>query len=241
MKTLIDLTQHLQSRGIGFSIKTFEGSDIVVSRNFLMSWFLAKETFSHVLLLDSDMSFESALVFRLLDFGQPFTCAPYPQRSLNLGRFRSAVEEAMIQDADRPADTLDLLSSVLRYNVQKSLHGTVPWQARRRAGFRTVPAAGTGLMLLTREVPERMAGSGVARRLELHDKLPLYKGARFHDFFSHKINDDGTFMYGEDQSFCLRWVEDCGGEIWLDETAVVTHHGGFMFRGEYSKSDEFSG
>ncbi len=237
MVTLIDLTQNISARGIRFSIKTFEGSDIVMSRNFLMSWFLAQETYSHILFLDADMSFASDVVFRLLDFAEPFTAAPYPQRKLNLDRFRQAVGQPAPGLPGDKVDTKDLLASALTYNVQKAQHQGEAWHEKRRSGFRTVPGVGTGLMLLAREVPETMVETGVARKLPGHNGLPLYAGARFHDFFSHLTNSAGDVMFGEDQSFCHRWVDGCGGDIWIDESAVVSHHGRFTFRGDFAKSD----
>ncbi|MEC7763683.1 MAG: hypothetical protein VX874_17395 [Pseudomonadota bacterium] len=237
MLTVIDLTQKLTGRKIPFSIKTFAGSDIVMSRNFLMSWFLANDPYSHILLLDADMSFASDVVLRLLDFDAPFTAAPYPQRYAKLERFRAEIEA---DDPDQRTQTRDIFASVLDYNVQKRLHPDEPWEAKRRDGFRTVAGVGTGLMLIAREVPTQMAERGIARRLARHDGQRRYAGARFHDFFSHLTDRDGTAMYGEDQSFCHRWINGCGGDVWIDETAVVTHHGRFPFRGDFGQARDYT-
>jgi hypothetical protein len=79
---ILGLTQELQRRGIPFALRTYEWSDLVISRNYLMSVFLAKKRFTHALLLDSDMSFEPDLFFKLLEFDEEFTVAPYPQRRM---------------------------------------------------------------------------------------------------------------------------------------------------------------
>ncbi len=81
--SLMGLTQALPRRGIPFALKTYEWSDLVISRNYLMSFFLAEKGFTHALLLDSDMSFHPQVFFDLLDFDADFTVAPYPQRQMN--------------------------------------------------------------------------------------------------------------------------------------------------------------
>lgn len=230
---LIGLTQHFRQNGIAFGIKTFEGSDIVMSRNALMSQFFTDTTYSHTLLIDGDMSFDPSVVLRLVAFGAPFTCAAYPQRHLSLEKFRQLVENDAAEAEHERTPTQDLLAKALTYNVQRRLNHADPWHAKHKDGFRTVPGAGTGLMLIDRSVPETMVARGVAPARPVHDKLPLYAGAKFHDFFSHLTDAKGSLIYGEDQSFCRRWIEGCGGDIWCDETAVIVHHGHFPFRGEF--------
>ena len=90
--SLLGLTQALPRRGIPFALKTWEWSDLVISRNYLMSYFLAQKQFTHALLLDSDMSYEARLFFDLLDFDADFTSAPYPQRQMRWQHFRSLIE-----------------------------------------------------------------------------------------------------------------------------------------------------
>ena len=51
-------------------------------------------------------------------------------------------------------------------------------------------------------------------------------------FFSHKLDEAGEFYYGEDQSFCHRWVVGCGGDIWVDSRAKIGHVGAFTFWGD---------
>ena len=230
--SLLGLTQALLKRGVPFALKTYEWSDLVISRNYLMSFFLAQKNFSHALLLDSDMSYQPQLFFDLLDFDADFTCAAYPQRQMRWQVFRNLIErEAAKPEAER-APTDRLLAESYRYNVSEVFDAGEPWPFESRDGFRKVPGAGTGFMLLRRAVPERMVDTKVA--------LPVpgfngsgYPGADFHDFFSHLRGRGGAVLHGEDTSFCRRWIEGCGGEIWCHETARITHHGNLAFMGNY--------
>lgn len=230
--SLLGLTQALTKTGITFALKTYEWSDIVISRNYLMSCFLADKKFSHALLLDSDISFHPRLFFELLAFDADFTCAPYPQRRMQWSRFRALIErEAAKPEADR-ASTATLLAESLRYNIAGTYDAGEPWPYEVRNGFRKVPGAGTGFMLIRRSVPERMVETGAAQPVPGFNG-PGYPGADFHDFFSHLRGRDGAVMHGEDSSFCRRWIEHCGGEIWCHETAKITHHGDLAFPGDY--------
>lgn len=231
--SLIGLTQALPKRGIAFALKTYEWSDLVISRNYLMSCFLADKKFTHALLLDSDMSFHPQLLFDLLAFDADFTVAPYPQRQMRWSTFRALVErEAQKPEADRAA-TDKLLAESYRYNVSETFEAGEDWPYEVRGGFRKVPGAGTGFMLIRRAVPERMVASGVAIPVPGFNG-PGYPGADFHDFFSHLRGRGGAVMHGEDTSFCRRWIDGCGGEIWCHETAKVTHHGGLAYPGDYA-------
>ena len=238
--SLLGLTQAFQRRGIVFALKTYEWSDLVISRNYLMSVFLASKEFSHALLLDSDMSYPVQLVFDLLDFDADFTCAAYPQRRMPWGAFRAAIEREATKPPGERADTGQLLAESLRYNVSEVFDRGIPWPLERRGGFRKVPGAGTGFMLLRRAVPERMAAEGVALPVPGFNG-PGYPGADFHDFFSHLRGRGGEIMHGEDTSFCRRWIEGCKGEIWCHETARITHHGNLAYPGDYARAPKPQG
>ncbi|KAF0113646.1 MAG: hypothetical protein FD150_1936 [Rhodobacteraceae bacterium] len=140
--SLIGLTQALPRRSIPFALKTYEWSDLVISRNYLMSFFLAEKTFTHALLLDSDMSFHPQVFFDLLDFDADFTVAPYPQRQMRWSTFRALIErEAQKPEADR-APTDRLLAESYRYNVAERFDAGAP--GRMRSGAISARSRGPG-------------------------------------------------------------------------------------------------
>jgi hypothetical protein len=231
--SLLGLTQALPKRGIAFALKTYEWSDIVISRNYLLSCFLTDTKFTHALLLDSDMSYHPQVFFDLLDFDADFTCAPYPQRRMRWSTFRTLIEREATKPPEERAPTDRLLAESLRYNVPDVFDAGVPWPHEVRGGFRKVPGAGTGFMLIRRSVPERMVETGAAQPVPGFNGSG-YPGADFHDFFSHLRGRGGEVMHGEDTSFCRRWIDGCGGEIWCHESAKITHHGELAYPGDYA-------
>ncbi|MEM9097377.1 MAG: hypothetical protein AAGC79_02550 [Pseudomonadota bacterium] len=233
VKSLITLTQALGERGHPFAFATYEFSDIVFSRNQLMSRFYSDERYQMLLFIDSDMEFAPEAFFRLLAFGEPVTAAAYPQKHPEWARLRALIEA----EAERPPDERmpleDLVARAWIYNHQIGGYDGQPWSPSRRGGFITVPSAGTGFMLIHRSVPERMVATGAAPRRRRHEVHQI-GDLRYHDFFSHRVSADDGFIFGEDQSFCHRWTEACDGEIWLDCESVITHWGQKSFPGRYA-------
>ena len=238
VKCLIGLTQGLARKGIAFGFETYEFSDIVFSRNQLMSIFQTRKQFTHMLMMDSDMAVEPDAIWRLLDFNVDFAATAYPQKHPRWNRLRELIEAEAALPADQKSPMGDLLSRTWIYNHQRADFGGGPWRAKRKGGFITVPATGTGLMLLSRRVPERMIEAGVAVRKPRLEQTPLHKGLEYRDYFSHLSSPDGGLMYGEDQSFCMRWTHHCGGEIWLDTEPVVNHFGTKNHVGRYASQVE---
>jgi len=235
VKAIILLTQDLARKGVPFDFTTYEFSDIVFSRNQLMSAFLTYDRYTHMLCMDSDMQATPDAIWRLIDFDVDFAAIAYPQKFANLERLRALIEMEMAKPPEARATMAELRSRAWIWNHQLRGFGGAAWRPKRRDGFITVPATGTGLILLKRAVPEAMTARGLAPRLERMESFDKHKGLRYHDFFSHLCSPDGQIMYGEDQSFCMRWTEGCGGDIWLDTESYVNHVGLAAHVGRYSE------
>lgn len=234
VKSLIGLTQALARRGVPFGLETYEFSDIVFSRNQLMCIFHTRERFTHMLFLDSDMAFQPDAIFRLIEFDVDFAVTAYPQKHPKWNAIRAAIEAEATKPEDQRASMEQILSASWTYNHQLADFGGTPWRSQSRGGFVTVPAAGTGMMLLSRAVPETMVAKGIVAAKPRMAQVPLHKDLKYHDYFSHLTSPDGGLMYGEDQSFCMRWTHMCGGDIWMDTESTITHHGAKSFTGRYS-------
>ncbi|MEM9140753.1 MAG: hypothetical protein AAGB15_13085 [Pseudomonadota bacterium] len=230
---LADLFLALGERGIEWGYRNLALSDIALSRNIFASHVIADNAFSHVLFIDADMGFQSASILGLLDYAKPVTALACPKRFVSWDRIRRivAAEEARPEDKRRP--TSALMDIALDYNVATTRFDGSPWQARRDGKFLSVPAVGTGVMLVHRDVFEIMLARDVARPRLGHQGLPLLDGAPYCDFFSPLEVPDGSMIESEDISFCQRWVEGCDGEIWVDIDSRVMHYGMRGHSGRY--------
>ena len=241
VKFLIGLTQGLAQKGIPFGFETYEFSDIVFSRNQLMCIFHTRTQFTHMLMIDSDMVVKPEAIYRLLEMDVEFAATAYPQKHPRWGRLRALIEAEAGLPNDQKSSIETLLSKTWVYNHQRADFGGGKWVPKERNGFITVPATGTGLMLLSRAVPDTMVAKGVVARKPRLENVPLHKGLIYHDYYSHLSSPDGGLMYGEDQSFCMRWTHHCGGDIWLDTQSQVTHYGVKAHTGRYADqmTDDF--
>ena len=239
--SIIGLTQSLQKRGIVFQVKTFEFSDLVVSRNYLASYFLSASSFTHALMLDSDLAFAPAQFFRLLEFDQDFAAGAYPDRRITSHVLSSALKSAAPDDIKDGPTTQRYLAGHMNYVLSTTDGKTPPFKAQNRDGFHSVTSVGAGFVLIKRAVVEGISDSGLARPLPRMGQLADFKDApRFSDFFSHLPTEDGQALLGEDQSFCKRWRAGCGGEIWVDLASSISHTGAYTHYGNYQEFIESS-
>ena len=101
-------------------------------------------------------------------------------------------------------------------------------------GFTRVRYAGTGFLMIRRQVFEKMCAHPAYAPLKFsrehsHDKLAGSPN-RFALFECMIDPATGTYL-SEDFAFCKRWT-DIGGEIWADLQSRLDHVGPSVFRGE---------
>ena len=70
--TLMAVTMGLQKRNVTYRYTNFDGSDIVMARNYLANAFLQDETASHILYVDSDMAVPQDTLSVLFDSDKEF-------------------------------------------------------------------------------------------------------------------------------------------------------------------------
>ena len=232
---LMDLVAAFGQRGIRWTYKQVALSDIALSRNIFASLVLADERYSHLLFIDSDMGFLPEAILGLLDFGHPVVACACPKRHVPWDKLRGIAEAEVgagrIGDARRP--TSELMDIALDYNVDLKRFDGSDWVAERQGNFIKVPAVGTGIMLIRRDALEQMASDNVAIPRPGFSGLPLLAAHPLIDFFSPIETPDRSLIESEDISFCKRWVEDCGGEVWVDVVNRIMHYGMRGHSGRY--------
>ncbi|MEM1299492.1 MAG: hypothetical protein AAGH68_09435 [Pseudomonadota bacterium] len=231
---LMALAGRLSAQGVGWGYQHLSLSDIALSRNIFASHVLASDRFTHLLFIDSDMGFHADTIVGLLELDRPVVACACPKRHLGWDTLRDGADsEADDRPKDQRRSTPDLIDTLLDYNVDTSRFDGSPWEAKREGRFLSVPAVGTGIMLIRRDVFETMRDRDVAPVRSGYKNLPLVGTAALHDFFGPIMIPDGSLTESEDISFCKRWVEDCGGEIWADIESRILHFGMRGHSGRY--------
>lgn len=229
---MMDLVAAFQRNGVDWQYQHLALSDIALSRNIFASVVLANPSITHLLFIDSDMGVLPETVLGLLAFDAPVVACACPKRHLSWDRLRKVAEGEAGRKGVRRS-TSELMDICLDYNVDLTRFDGSPWVAERRGNFLKVPAVGTGIMLIKREVFTRMAEAGIAVQRPGYSGLPLLGDAPLVDFFSPVETPDRSLIESEDISFCNRWVEDCGGEVWVDIVNRILHYGMRGHSGRY--------
>jgi hypothetical protein len=229
MLSIIQLLASTQSRpGVKFTPPYFtEGALIPHSRNALASMLLETADLTHLLFVDSDIGFEPAAVYQMLDFNKPVSACTYPKRALNQGRLHAAARD--IEDASlawRAAQNYVGFEDLI-----KTPHASGGMALEVKNGFVRTMRVGMGLTLIRRDALETLRAQFPHLNRPANDSYKIL-GVKTSVFqvFESEPDSDGIYV-GEDLAFCRRWTEGCGGEIWLNVDPVVTHSGPVEFSG----------
>jgi len=217
--SLLKLQKVFTHRGWNINYLLQAGDALVTrARQTIICHFLDNPRATHLLFIDADIGFEPEQVLRLLEFGADVTGAVYPAKQINWEMMPAAVQ----------AGRTPLESATLSYVVEREANDEMV----TRGGFVKSRYAGTGFLLIRRNVLEQM----IEHYPELHythehrGNDPL-KGSRWRSaLFNCMIDEKNGFYLSEDFSFCRRWT-DMGGEIWVDYTSRLDHVGLMVYRG----------
>ena len=228
-QSLFRLLPALHARGTRVEWFTARSSDIEFNRNYIATQFLEKyPTFTHLLFLDEDMEFSPKSIIQMLEFDKPLVGISYVRKKLDVERIiEFMVERGLKPTKENIAAAVSCCSDFTHdvdYTQFPAVDGKVKYSISATNGFIQVERMPTGLMLVKREVLDKMISAGAARSVR-------QTGMQVYDFFG-KIETDGR-KFSEDYSFCYRWKRQCHGEIWCKIDEYIGHQGEYLFKGRY--------
>lgn len=234
MRSYLALQETCRDRRIGLDLLMLAGDSLVTrARNRIVAQFLEMPRFTHLMFIDADIGYDPGQFLRLVERDTDIAAGIYPLKRIDWAKVR---ERALRGDTDLEAAALGYVLS-----GRTSAKGTM--RVASRAGFASVDYAGTGFMLIRRNVFETMA--------ERHPEIAfahthLTTGAApvpkmQHAFFDTSIDHEAGTYLSEDYTFCRRW-KAMGGEIWVDLKSRLTHYGSYAYRGDFStQADRIDG
>ncbi|MDR3419270.1 MAG: hypothetical protein P4L83_24085 [Nevskia sp.] len=227
LQSLLSLLDLTRAQGIELRPKILSQESLVTrARNTIVAEFLGREEFTHLLFIDADIGFPAQLVLRMLALDKPLTAAAYPMKDLDW----NSVQRSALRGAAAAALPQAALNFVLNLvDEDRQADGSVPVSD----GFVRVSKAGTGFMLIRRDVfppliqrfPELRYENDIAGY-----NNPQTKG-NFWAFFDTLLHPQTRRYLSEDYAFCHRWTQGCGGEIWMNIDTPLSHHGQYAFSG----------
>ena len=194
------------------------------ARNICVAQFLISDC-THLLFIDADIEFDTDVIRRLLNINKDVACACYPMKTIDWKNIKDVV--TMNQSVIAQMSEDDLQGYFMKYNVQYTKEKEYCRLVIN--GFMQVDYAATGFMLIKRPVFIKMRKNFPELQYKCFDVDPSLQ-SHLWAFFDTMIDED-KFYLSEDWTFCKRWREKCGGEVWMDLMSPLTHIGSYSFKG----------
>ncbi len=213
------LSKYFFKEKIDFDIFTIGQESLIPrARNFLASKMLEnKSNYTHLLFIDADIGFQIENILRLINFDKDIVCGTYPIKQFQWNKLLKKLSE-----------TKNINEEFLKNNSLKfAVDFEDPTNIKTINGFAKVRHGATGLMLIKRQVLEKLINEypDIEYKSE-HDESTMY------DFFQTGIIDVNKIQryISEDWYFCHLWTK-LGGEVWADLASPITHFGNHEFSG----------
>lgn len=185
------------------------------ARNGLVYEFLDVSDAEYLLFIDADIQFRAEDVLAMMSFDKELVCAPYPKKSISWPVIIKAIQVGI--------DDIPTLERLVGEYVFTTLE-----ERGKIDKIVKVAEAGTGLMLIKREVFTKMRDAYPENYYTSDASRDIGKGKAMHAYFRTSIVDNRYLS--EDYYFCHKWRE-IGGDVWLFPWAMTTHYGTYGFQG----------
>lgn len=207
----------------------FNESLIQRARNYCADEFLRSDC-THMIFIDADIGFNPVMLLQMVavQLSNPekyqIVAAPYPKKNINWTQVAEAVKTGVAN-----AQNLQALEYFGGDLVMNFIPGTTQFKIEEPV---SVLEAGTGFMLITREVFEKWAAAYPEMSYKPdHLGTKHFDGARnIHAFFHCDIDPKTGRYLSEDYYFCQKWI-DCGGTIHMCPWMELDHTGTYTFKG----------
>jgi len=211
---------------------------ITRARNYFMSLFISQPKYTHMIFIDSDITFDAQSILRMLKSNKKVVGGAYPKKAINWEKIKVMLESKQIEDSN--LKFLEHITNDYAINIISHVdEHTNSIQLPIENGFMKVAYLATGFIMIERSVI-----------LDMIIKFPDLKykndvGSYFHGFnddhfytlFDCWIDSKSKRYLSEDYAFCSRWLS-MGGEIWLDIFCNLNHTGSYDFKGSFFKQIE---
>jgi hypothetical protein len=222
--TLVKAVMAIRDAGWNVDFVTFDGSYVSIARNYFAHVLLGQPHFTHLLMIDSDMSVEGHTICRLLRCDKPVVAGAYSQRRMDLDVFAQVARDPHLA-------LTDLTALSMEYNIAPEPEpGTR--QIKITDGMCRVRHVALGCAAIRRDAFETLISAGIARARPNHFlQKSGFKGP-FYNFFGEITLENGDSL-SEDYSFCKRWLDLAGNEIWAVIDESIGHVGDMVFGAPY--------
>lgn len=227
-RSLVNFTSLCGSVGLKTSFMSIANESLVTrARNELAMAFLRDKSLTHLMFVDADIVFSPNSIINMLLKDVDIVAGAYPLKSIS---WEDVYEQ---KDNFKNIDELIKASTLYVINVDKPDEARIGQtkQVKVHGGLLPVHDAGTGFMLIKRNVFEKMINAYPEIVYYSDKDLSIPKEQRkMYAFFDTSIDEDGRYL-SEDYTFCRRW-QKLDGVVNLDTTVTLNHIGSYVFQGK---------
>ena len=223
-KACLEFQKECFVRKIPVMFQVMKSSLVTQGRQLCVSGFMESNC-SHMLFIDSDISFNFKMVERMINYDKDICLVPYPIKGLDFEKIKSRIKEG---------STLD--PRVLGNQYTMSVPD--PSNVRVDNGFIEVERGPAGCMLIKREVIEALIKEYPEFTINQHTLIDgkLVKRKHMYNFFDTYWNKEDKTYTGEDFYFC-KLAKHAGIKMYALVDEYISHHGEFSYTGRLI--DEF--
>jgi len=224
-QSLLELQKHCYKKGVKIQFNLMKSSLVTQGRNMCVAAFL-KSSCSHLLFIDSDISFNGGAAERLVACDKDVISIPYPLKDINWDKGFDRIQNEKIKSVK---DLRNKAFYRYPFKVENSD------QIRIQNGVIEVTHSPTGFMLIKREVFTKLIEAYPEFRID-QDQVINGKNERIPhmwNFFDTEFDKEKHTYLGEDFAFCKRW-KDIGGKCHAWIMDYITHVGEHQYTGRFA-------
>jgi hypothetical protein len=211
MKMLFENGYEIQYRDM------YNNSIITEARNLFTHMFLNSGC-EYLFFIDADQSFKPEDVLRMINEDKDIIGGVVPKKRINWNSIAQAHSYGISpQDLNKYSGEFNL---ALLENAGQPNDFSKPFE---------VLSIGTGMMIIKRDVFEKMKSSVKSYVYNGTGILGVNPGDRVYEFWNTGISENDMWM-GEDVNFCYIW-QKMGGKVYAAPYTKTTHVGSYEFSG----------
>jgi hypothetical protein len=189
----------------------YNSSLITEARNFLTEDFLRKG-YDYMLFIDADQGFNPMGVLKMIEENEDVISGVVPLKIINWDGVLNASRQGKV----------DLYNYTSAHNIIPLNNNPIDISKKIE-----VASAGTGLMLISRSVFEKMMPTTTKYKFGSTPCLNLNQGDIINNFW-HIYTTEDQHQLGEDVNFCRKWRE-LGGKVYTTFWPQATHIGHYIY------------
>jgi hypothetical protein len=227
-KACLEFQKECFVRKIPVMFQVMKSSLVTQGRQLCVSGFMESNC-THMLFIDSDISFNFKIIERMINYDKEICLVPYPIKGTDHDKVRARILAG------------DTLSPHLLGN-QYTMSVPDPANVKVTDGFIEVERGPAGCMLIKKEVIHKLIKEYPEFTINQHTLIDgkLVKRNHMYNFFDTYWNKDDKTYTGEDFYFC-KLCKHAGIKMYALVDEYISHHGEYSYTGrlldEFKKTD----